>query len=71
MPVNRWPRNTLAKCQCLGYWFPHRKGGGACEFSPRADYYRALRQGVPVAEAQQLLSAADLEKLYPLEKPDE
>lgn len=47
----------------MGYWFPHRKGGGACEHSPRVDYYAALRQGVSEAEALQLLWSDKLERL--------
>lgn len=60
----RWQRPK--PCWCGGYWFPHRKGGGACHHSPRSDYYLALRAGVPEREAMQLLSAADLRRLYPL-----
>lgn len=60
----RWQRPK--PCWCGGYWFPHRKGGGACHHSPRSDYYLALRAGVPEHEAMQLLSAADLRRLYPL-----
>lgn len=60
----RWQRPK--PCWCGGYWFPHRKGGGACHYSPRSDYYPALRAGVPEREAMQLLSAADLRRLYPL-----
>jgi hypothetical protein len=59
----RYKRNQRLKCQCGGYWFPHRKGGGACDFGPRADYYRALRQGLSKAEAESFLSAAQLEKM--------
>lgn len=53
-------------CWCGGYWFPHRKGGGACEHSPRADYYIALRYGASVAEAMLMLSAAQIERMFPL-----
>ena len=34
-------------CQCGGYWFPHRKGGGACEHSKTCDIHRAKRQDDP------------------------
>lgn len=27
--VNKWQRPV--PCWCGGYWFPHRKGSGACE----------------------------------------
>lgn len=30
-------------CWCTGYWFPHRRGGGACEHSPTRDIHLALR----------------------------
>lgn len=50
-------------CGCGGYLFPHRKHGGACEHSPRADYYQALRAGVPEDEALQLLWADKLERM--------
>lgn len=62
---SRW-RATLERCDCHGYWFPHRKGGGACEYSPYRDYYRALRAGATVAEAQQMLTADQLNRLFPL-----
>lgn len=65
-PLSYWLRHQREKCGCMGYWFPHRKGEGACEFSPRADYYAALRRGLSQAEAMQLLSVADLEKFFPL-----
>lgn len=65
-PLSYWLRHQREKCQCGGYWFPHRKGGGACDHSSRADYYRALRAGLPLSECQQLLSAADLERMFPL-----
>lgn len=47
----------------MGYWFPHRKGGGACEHSPRVDYYLALRADVPEGEALQLLWADKRERM--------
>lgn len=53
-------------CGCMGYAFPHRKGGGACEHSPRADYYAALRAGVDESEALQLLWADKLERMRPV-----
>lgn len=62
----RWRRNLALKCQCGGYHFPHRKGSGACVHSPRAAYYVALRCGATVAEAQQELSAEQLERMFPL-----
>lgn len=65
-PLSYWLRHQRQKCGCGGYWFPHRKGGGACDYSSRADYYRALRAGMSLNEAQQLLSVADLEYLFPL-----
>ena len=62
---NRW-RNTRMKCLCGGYWFPHRKGGGACDHSPRASYYIALRSGATLSEAMATLSAEQLERMFPL-----
>lgn len=56
-------RNTRRRCDCSGYWFPHRKTGGACEHGPRRDYYHALRSGYSREEAMQLLSAEQLERL--------
>lgn len=58
--------NTVLRCTCTGYHFPHRRGGGACEHSPRADYYRAKRAGLSESEARELLSAAQLESMFPL-----
>ena len=26
-------------CNCDGYWFPHRKGGGYCIFNPNLDKF--------------------------------
>lgn len=60
--VRRDKRGRLV-CGCMGYWFPHRKGGGACEHSPRVDYYLALRADVPEGEALQLLWADKLERM--------
>lgn len=53
-------------CGCLGYWFPHRKGGGACDHSSRADYYHAVRAGLPEPQCLELLSAADLRRMFPI-----
>ncbi len=52
---------------CGGYHFPHRRGGGACIHSERAGYYHALRQGVPLSEAMQLLTAGQLEAMFPVD----
>ena len=30
-------------CWCGGYWFPHRRGGGACEHSRTRDIHLAIR----------------------------
>lgn len=65
-PPSYWKRHRDQKCDCGGYHFPHRIKGGACYHSPRADYYHALRAGVPLKEAMELLSAADLERMSPL-----
>lgn len=61
-------RNTRLVCQCGNYWFPHRRGGGACEKADpgKRDYYLMLRAGVPEAEAMAELGVGDLERLYPL-----
>lgn len=61
-------RNTRLVCLCGGYWFPHRRGGGACDKANpgKRDYYRMLRQGVPETAAMAELSTYDLERLYPL-----
>lgn len=40
-------------CWCTGYWFPHRKGGGACEHSKTRDIHMAIRMG-----CQELLTEA-------------
>lgn len=42
-----------AVCECGGYWFPHRKGGGACDHSKSRDIHMAIRHG----QAEQLLDA--------------
>lgn len=57
---------TRYRCNCWGYWFPHRKGGGACEHSPRRDFYLARRAGATVEEAMQELSVDQLERMFPL-----
>lgn len=61
-------RNTRLRCDCLGYWFPHRKGGGACERANpgKRDYYRMLRQGVSEVVAMAELTENDINRLHPL-----
>jgi hypothetical protein len=59
-------RNTRLRCDCSGYWFPHRKTGGACTHGPRSDFYNALRAGLPVSEAMALLSAVQIERMFPV-----
>jgi hypothetical protein len=66
MGSRRWKRNRRLKCVCAGYHFPHRRGGGACEHSTRHDFYAAKRSGLPLRECQELLSANDLERMFPL-----
>ena len=61
-----WAKHKLEKCECGGYWFPHRKGGGACEHSSKKDFYAAMRAGLPLSECQTLLSVQDLEILFPI-----
>ena len=56
-------RATRERCDCGGYWFPHRRTGGACCHGPRCDFYLALRAGWPRHEAEQLLSADQLERM--------
>lgn len=56
-------RNTRLRCDCGGYHFPHRKGGGACYHGPRSDYFLALRNGVPRNDAEALLWANQLDRL--------
>lgn len=41
----RWKRNQRLKCECGGYHFPHRKGGGACYSSKTRDIHVAIRGG--------------------------
>lgn len=48
----RWLRNKRLRCDCGGYWFPHRRGGGSCDTSPRVWYWRARWQGASETEAQ-------------------
>lgn len=59
-------RNTRMKYTYGGYWFPHRKGGGACDHCPRASYYIALRSGALPGEAMATLSVDQLERMFPL-----
>lgn len=65
--ASRW-RNTRLRCDCMGYWFPHRKGGGACDKANpgRRDYFRMLRAGVTEREAMAELTESDLDRLHPL-----
>lgn len=67
-PMAYWMRHRVQKCMCGGYWFPHRHGSGACDYSAYRDYHLALRQGVPVAEAMLLLTADQLDIQHPLKK---
>lgn len=53
-------------CDCGGYHFPHRRGGGACYYSSRADFYHA--RSLPLKERMEFLSAADLDRLFPLQE---
>lgn len=36
-------RNQRSKCDCGGYWFPHRRGGGTCYTSPSRALLLAIR----------------------------
>lgn len=65
VPSNHAWRNTRLRCDCGGYAFPHRRRGGACEHSPRRDYYLALRCGLSESEAAQTLWAYQLERMQP------
>lgn len=47
----RWRRNQRLKCGCMGYHFPHRKGGGACEHSRTHIYWKCRQQGMDHMEA--------------------
>lgn len=67
--TGRTDNRRRAVCDCGGYHFPHRHKSGVCYDSSRADYYHAVRAGVPEAECMALLSAADLDLFYPLPKP--
>ena len=58
-------KNKRLKCECYGYWFPHRRTGGACTHGPRSEFYLALRAGVEVSEAQALLPSWQLEVVSP------
>ncbi|MDP4300376.1 hypothetical protein [Leptothrix discophora] len=60
--VSTW-RATRERCDCGGYWFPHRITGGACHHGPRCDYYLALRAGATQEEAEAQLSADQLATL--------
>jgi hypothetical protein len=70
--MGRWIKSkkvwtgTLYRCRCDGYWFPHRRGGGACKHSPRSEFYRALRAGASREEAMLLLTVDQLERMFPL-----
>jgi hypothetical protein len=39
-------------CNCGGYWFPHRKGGGACDHSKTCYEHIVKRQGTGVDKNQ-------------------
>jgi hypothetical protein len=65
-PLSYWRRHQREKCTCHGYHFPHRRTGGACDHSPRRDYYRAIRHGLSQAEAMELLTAGQIEAMFPL-----
>lgn len=52
---DKWGRLV---CTCGGYWFPHRKGGGACEHSPTRDIHMALRAKSPELLLDALISFA-------------
>ncbi len=56
-------RNTRLRCDCGGYWFPHRRTGGACIHGPRSAYYLALRAGATRSEAEAEMWADKLEQL--------
>lgn len=51
--MKRWERPR--PCSCTGYWFPHRKGGGACEHSTSRRWHLALRN--KVQDPEELLEA--------------
>lgn len=56
-------RNTRLRCDCGGYSFPHRIGGGACDHGPRRDYYLGLRGGLVPSEAEALLWSHQMMRL--------
>ena len=45
------------KCLCMGYHFPHRRAGGACDHSKTREFHLAVRQG-PAALIDYHLEAA-------------
>jgi hypothetical protein len=51
--MTKW-RKRPKPCHCGGYWFPHRKGSGACEHNG-ADAIRhiAKRLGLSPTETQE------------------
>jgi len=49
--LQNWQRPT--PCWCIGYWFPHRKCGGACEHSATREIHLAVRHH----DSEALLSA--------------
>lgn len=49
----RWRRNQRLKCVCIGYHFPHRRGGGACDHSRTRELHVAIRGG----NAEEILEA--------------
>ena len=62
----RRDKRGRAVCDCGAYHFPHRKGSGACESSLYRDQHLALRAGLTELEALAMLSAAALERKYPI-----
>ena len=45
-------------CWCTGYWFPHRKSGGACEHSKTREIHLAVRSKDPELLLDALLDHA-------------
>lgn len=43
-------------CNCAGYWFPHRRAGGACDHSKSRDIHLARRTGDPELMLQALVA---------------
>lgn len=45
--VDKWmrTRGTKQKCNCTGWWFPHRRGCKHCDLSPTAEQDAAERYG--------------------------